>query len=73
MLCISLSLSLALNLFLPLSQWVLITQKKKKKIRLLWNLFHIQRMFVYKAELVVKDHETMHKCLWGVEPGGSVV
>lgn len=34
-------------------------------IRLLWNIFsHFWRMFV-KHELVVKDHETMHKCFWG--------
>lgn len=32
-------------------------------IRLLWNIFHIWRMFI-KHELVVKEHETMHKC-WG--------
>lgn len=33
-----------------------------REIRLLWNIFHI--LFV-KHELVVKDHETMHKCFWG--------
>lgn len=56
--------------FFPLSLSLILPQRVLSidKSDFCGTFFTFWRMFV-KHELVVKDHETMHKCVGGVEDG----